>query len=180
MKAKKPKGKQPKEGKAGKRGGRPQATRDEHQGDTYRHKGKGGEIKRPEPTVCSRCKAVYHDGRWVWSKVANPTGTAVLCPACERIRDNYPAGEVRISGDFAREHRDEILSRVRHVEEREKAEHALNRLMEIRDDGDDVVVTTTDIHLAHAIGTALHDAFKGELDAPWGQKGDLTRVKWSR
>ncbi|MFI5315312.1 MAG: BCAM0308 family protein [Myxococcota bacterium] len=172
--------KQPKEKKAGKRGGRPQATRDEHQGDTYRKKNKHVEVKLSEPTTCSRCKAVYREGRWTWSSVPNPSGSPTLCPACERIRDGYPAGEVHISGEFARAHRDEILARVRHVEEREKAEHPLQRLMEIREQGDALVVTTTDVHLAHALGTALHDAFKGELHAPWAEKGDLMRVRWSR
>ena len=172
--------KQPKEKRAGKSGGRPQATRDEHQGDTYRKTRKHVEVKLSEPTVCSRCKAVYKEGRWTWAGVPNPTGSSTLCPACERIRDGYPAGEVHITGDFARAHRDEILARVRHVEEREKAEHPLQRLMDIKQEPDTVVITTTDVHLAHAIGTALHDAFKGELHAPWQQKGDLMRVKWSR
>jgi hypothetical protein len=174
------KSKQPKKEKAGTRGGRPQATRNEPQGDTYRHEGKAGGAKRPEPTVCASCKAIYRDGHWVWPEVPDPTGMPTLCPACERIRDKMPAGEVRISGEFARANRDEILARVRHVEEREKAQRPLQRLMEVRDEGDLVVVTTTDVHLAHAIGTALHDAFKGDLNAPWAEKGDLVRVSWSR
>lgn len=185
MKGKQPKtkqlkGKQPKQAKAGQRGGRPQATRLDQKSDPYRKTTKRVEKKRAEPTVCSSCKAIYQEGRWVWSRVANPTGKPALCPACERIRDEFPAGEVRISGPFALEHRDEILARARHVEEREKAEHVLQRIMGVKDEGESVVITTTDEHLAHAIGKALHDAFKGELDAPWAQKGELMRVRWHR
>lgn len=174
------KSKQPKEEKAGQRGGRPQATRLDKKRDSYRHRYKHVETKLSEPTVCSGCKAIYREGRWLWADVANPTGEPALCPACERIRDKRPAGEVRIAGPFAREHRDEILARARHVEEREKAEHALQRIIEVQDDGDEIVVTTTDGHVAHAIGTALHDAFKGQLDAPWVEKGELLRVRWER
>lgn len=175
------KSKQPKKEKAGTRGGRPQPARSEAQGDTYRSKRSGVEAKLATATVCSECGAVYDDGRWHWGPVAKPTGERrAVCPACHRIRDGYPAGEVRISGDFARAHRDEILARIRHVEAREKAEHPLQRLMDVRDEGEGLLVTTTDVHLAHAIGRALQDAFKGELHAPWQEKGDLLRVSWAR
>ena len=175
------KSKQPKKEKAGKRGGRPQPARNERQGDTYRAKKKKVQVKLPDTTVCSQCKAVFRDGRWRWSTLPPAVGRSrLLCPACQRIRDGYPAGEVHIAGEFARAHREEVLGRVRHIEEREKAERPLNRLMEIRDQGDEVVVTTTDIHLAHAIGKALHDSFKGELVAPWSEEGDLLRVRWTR
>jgi hypothetical protein len=170
------KGKGPKSRKASERAERPQPSR---------HKPERGKTDRPagkmsEPQVCSSCKAIYHEGRWVWPKVANPSGQPTLCPACQRIRDELPGGEVRISGEFARAHKDEILARVRHVEEREKAEHPLQRLMAIRESEGETLVTTTDSHLAHAIGTALHDAFKGELSAPWAEKNETLRVRWSR
>jgi hypothetical protein len=175
------KSKQPKKERAGKSGGRPQPTRSEAQGDTYRSKRGGVETKLAAATVCTGCGAVYGDGRWHWSQVTDPTGEhRALCPACQRIRDRYPAGEVCISGEFARAHRDEILARIRHVEEREKAEHPLQRLMDVREDGELLRVTTTDVHLANAIGRALHDAFKGELQVPWQEKGDLLRVSWIR
>ncbi len=175
------KGKQPKKERAAKSGGRPQATRLEQQGDVYRRKRKHVEVKAPEDIVCPECHAIRRAGRWCWATVPDPAGRArELCPACQRIRDGYPAGEVRISGAFARAHRAEILARVRHVEEREQAEHPLNRLIGIRDEADAIVVTTADVHLAHAIGAALHDAFKGELQSPWVEEGVLLRVTWKR
>jgi hypothetical protein len=173
----KTKGKGPKQGKrASERAARPQPARHQpERGKTDRPAG-----KLAEPKVCSSCKAIYREGRWAWPDVGNPTGQPTLCPACERIRDGLPGGEIHISGAFAREHKQEILARIHHVEEREKAEHPLQRLMAIRDAGDGTVVTTTDSHLAHAIGTALHDAFKGELSAPWAEKNETLRVRWSR
>lgn len=174
------KNKQPKKEKAGQRGGRMQPARGDAHTDPYRKGGKHVEKKLAEPTVCTDCNAVYREGRWIWAKVAKPTGKPALCPACQRIREDAPAGEVRISGAFAAEHRDEILGRIRHVEEREKQEHPLQRVMAVRDEGAELVVTTTDPHLAHAIGVALHDAFKGELETPWPQAGELMRVRWQR
>ena len=175
------KSKQPKKELAGKRGGRPQPARREAQGDTYRKKVKKVATKLPDVTVCPDCKAVFRRGRWRWAAVAKPTGTRrEVCPACQRIRDKYPAGELTLCGEFARSHREEVLGIVRNLEAKEKAAHPLNRLMEIRDAGDAIVVTTTDVHLAHAIGAALFKSYRGTLHAPWAQEGDLLRVSWER
>jgi NMD protein affecting ribosome stability and mRNA decay len=175
------KGKQPKKELAGKRGGRPQPARREPQGDTYRKKTKKVAAKLPDVTVCPSCKAVFRAGRWRWPKESRPSGSRrELCPACQRIRDGYPAGEVTLRGDFAKSHRQEVLGVVRNLEAKEKAAHPLNRLIEIREAPDAVVVTTTDVHLAHAIGVALFHAYRGTLRAPWAQEGDLLRVTWER
>ena len=76
----------------------------------------------------------------------------------------FPAGEIRLGGSFLGKHRDEILHLVRHQEEMEKAEHPLNRIMKIDDTPDQILVTTTEIHLPRRIGEALRNAFHGELD----------------
>jgi NMD protein affecting ribosome stability and mRNA decay len=137
--------------------------------------------KLPDPTVCPTCGALYRDGRWTWGAApvdAHPTE----CPACRRTADRYPAGRVRIRGDFARAHADEIRGLVRNVEEREKAEHALKRVMAIEDDpGEDgLEVTTTDAKLAKSIGEALHSAYAGELDYDFTQVENVMRVDWRR
>jgi len=174
------KSKQPKKEKAGQRGGKMQPARSDSHGDPYRAKRKHVEAKLAEPTICSECGALYKEGRWTWPDVKPATGRPTLCPACLRIRDDAPLGEVRIGGAFAAAHRAEITARVRHVEDREKLDHPLQRVMAMREDGTELVVTTTDPHLAHAIGTALHAAFKGELHAPWSEAGELMRVRWTR
>jgi hypothetical protein len=175
------KSRQPKKETAGRRGGRPQTTRLDPQGDTYRRKIRKVEAKLPDVTACPDCGAVFRHGRWRSAEVKRPSGTRrERCPACKRIHDAYPAGEVTIRGEFARAHRAEVLARVRNLEEKERAKRPLNRLMAIRESGDEVVVTTTDIHLAHAIGTALFQAYRGTLHAPWAEEGDLLRVSWER
>ncbi len=135
--------------------------------------------KLPEPTVCTRCGSTYRGGRWTWT-TAPVDAHRTVCPACHRIETSYPAGLVTIRGAFAKAHRDEILGLVRNVEERKKAEHPLQRIMEIDDRGDEVVVSTTDMHLARGIGDALHDAFRGELDYRYPDEGDVLRVSWER
>ena len=135
--------------------------------------------KLAEPTRCPDCAAVYRDGRWQWSLPGGPARKA-RCPACQRIHDHFPAGYVRLSGAFFRQHRGEILRRVRHCEEAEKAEHALERIMQVAADGDGELVTTTGVHLARRIADALEDAFKGQLEFRYSKKENVLRVAWSR
>ena len=42
-------------------------------------------LKLPEPTICPRCGAVYHEGRWQW--MAHPPEDAhdETCQACHRV-----------------------------------------------------------------------------------------------
>ena len=57
---------------------------------------------------------------------------------------------VTLRGDFAREYKEEMIHLARHQEEAEKKEHPLNRIISIEDDGQEVVINTTDIHLRAA------------------------------
>ena len=102
-------------------------------------------------------------------------------PACDRIQDRCPAGFLTLGGEFFAEHTTDILNLVRNVEEKEKAQHALKRLMAIEDQGDGTVLATfTDPDLARAAGEAIHSAYQGELDFSYQESEFLLRVTWKR
>ncbi len=131
------------------------------------------------PAICEDCGAVFRHGRWTWSRVPAGAGDA-LCPACRRIREKVPAGTLELSGGFLVAHFDEILQLVRNVEKRERAAHPLKRILDFVRNGDTATLTVTEPHLARAIGTALHDAFGGDLELDY-QKGEYhLRATWSR
>lgn len=135
--------------------------------------------KPSEPTVCPGCGAVFHEGRWQWL-ARPPKAHEALCPACHRIRDDYPAGYVSVKGEFFKTHQDEILRLVRNEEARQKTEHPLKRIMKIEPHDDGTLITTTDIHLARGIGEALHQAYQGELEYHYNEEENLLRVVWKR
>ncbi len=134
-----------------------------------------------DPTECPDCHASFVGGRWRWD--AAPPGSAQhRCPACRRIHDQFPAGLVTLGGPWFDAHRQEVMALVQHHAERARQEHPMQRLMPTptpTQDGE-TTLATTDMHLAHGLGEALHRAFKGDLSARYERGQTLMRVHWSR
>ncbi len=147
----------------------------EHIHDPYKLR-----LKLSEPTRCPQCGAVYRKGRWLWSDEPLSNAHEELCQACHRINDKYPAGELFLHGTFVGSHRDEVVALARRIEKAEKSEHALNRIIDIADRDGGMLITTTDIHLPHRIGHAVHDAWEGELTTHYDKEGYFIRLDWHR
>ncbi|MGA7180778.1 MAG: BCAM0308 family protein [Thiobacillaceae bacterium] len=145
-----------------------------HVDDSYKSRG-----KFPEPTLCPQCGAVFEKGRWQWLRKP-ASAHSEMCPACHRIHDQYPAGYVKLEGEFLAQNRGEILNLVHNIEQREKAEHPLQRIMSIVDENEGILVTTTDIHLARGIGEAVSHAYQGQLELQYNTEENLLRVHWKR
>jgi len=140
-------------------------------------------LKLSSPTVCGDCGALYADGRWQWAQPVPPGAATATCPACLRIRDGQPAGYVSIDAALAGPHRDAIVAQVRNLEEREKREHPLQRIMAIEPDDTSgapagaLRITTTDPHLARGIGEALEHSLKAHADYAFAKGEHLLRVE---
>lgn len=147
----------------------------EHVHDPYKTR-----LKLPEPTVCPRCGALYHEGRWTWA--ARPAGEVneELCQACHRVNDRYPAGALTLRGAFVATHKAEIVELARHTEKAEADEHPLHRIIEVDERPGEIEITTTDIHLPRRIGEAVHRAFAGEFDFHYDESGYFLRGTWVR
>jgi hypothetical protein len=96
------------------------------------------------------------------------------------VQDDNPAGVVTLTGEFQESRRDEILALIHNVEEREKTARPLNRIMASTPFNEGLRISTTDMHLARAIGDALRRAYKGELEIQYAKEGSLLRIHWSR
>lgn len=135
--------------------------------------------KYPEPTVCGECHAVYERGRWIWGETLKGAHEA-LCPACHRIRDRLPAGEVLLVSPFVDSHRDELVALARHEETKEKREHPLHRIISIEQGEGRMTVTTTDIHLPRRIAEAVTHAYQGDLVLEYAKNEYGLRAVWHR
>lgn len=147
---------------------------EEKQHDTYRE-----DKKWPEPTACKECNAVYIEGRWTWHEPSLKTNK-VVCPACRRITENYPAGYLELKGTFFNKHHEEMLNLIRNEEKQEKDEHPLERIMTITEEDGQTLITTTGIHIARRIGKAVSRAYQGDLSFTYGKGEKSIHVFWSR
>ncbi len=135
--------------------------------------------KLPDPSACTECHAIYRAGRWAWGAPPADAGR-VVCPACKRIADGYPAGVVELRGEYIAGHREELEHLARNIEERDRAEHPLKRIISIQSNGDALEIATTDSKLARGIGAALRRAHRGTLRLPASSRESLVRVTWTR
>jgi hypothetical protein len=136
--------------------------------------------KARSPARCSDCGATYRKGRWTWERLQPPAPASLVCPACRRVHDRYPAGEITLGGRFYVEHADEALNLIRNVEDAEHRTHPLNRVIAITRTGGKAVVTTTDLHLPRRIAHALESAWGGTLATHYDEAGYFVRIVWER
>lgn len=139
-----------------------------------------------EVAVCTGCTALYWNKRW-YPDESISTGLSndmirkeVLCPACQRTRENNPAGIVTYRGDYLQKHEDEILNTIKNTEEKARIKNPLARIMEIKQEGDSMTVSTTDDKLAQKLGRDIYKAHSGNLEYQWSREHRFVRVNWSR
>jgi NMD protein affecting ribosome stability and mRNA decay len=150
-------------------------------GDPYIPKGSQGEI-----AVCARCQAIYKRRHWFFDEEllkrakARATTRQVTCPACQKIEDNYPEGEVVLRGEFLGPHRNEIMNLVSNEEERAKGLNPLERIVRISESNGTLSITTTNEKLAQRIGRALQKAYQGDISYRWSEDTKYLHVEWAR
>ena len=137
--------------------------------------------KYSDDTVCPECGAVFLKGKWTWAKpLGKDDVSSLLCPACQQIKDDYAGGVLTLSGSFVTAHREDILNRLRNIEDAEKKDHPLQRIMAIVDKGEDVEVRATSEHLVARMAKALKSDFNGELELSFLREENFARAHWRR
>ncbi|WP_114810546.1 BCAM0308 family protein [Paraburkholderia kururiensis] len=130
-------------------------------------------------TSCSQCGATCENGRWTWHAAADDA-RQIVCPACRRILEGVPAGELVLSGDYLQAHVDDVLGLLHNQAAGEEKEHPLERIMAIDSGDGQVVVRTTGPHLVRRLGEAMLRAHQGQLTMSYGENEALLRGTWSR
>ena len=142
-------------------------------------------LKAPKgPAICRKCLAIYEDKRWHFDKVeapklaASPRTQKLVCPACQKIRDDYPEGIVTLRWSELEDHEAELRGLIANVEARAVSVNPLDRVMKIARRKKELEVQTTNDRLAQRIGRALVRAYKGEAAYSWAHRDMMVRVKW--
>lgn len=96
------------------------------------------------------------------------------------MRENAPAGELVLRGEYVRRHRSAILELLERQADLEMSEHALERIMEIEQSGETLVIRTTGVHMVRRMGAALLHAHHGALAFNYRDSEDVLRASWTR
>lgn len=138
-------------------------------------------------SVCEGCRAVYMNKRWYAEQeidetaLRSPDAAKVVCPACLKIRDNFPGGIVTLKGDYVLPHKQDLLKLVRNEEARARGLNPLERIMSVKENGyGSIVISTTNEKMAQRLGRAVKKAFHGEVAYHWSHDNKLVRVDWER
>jgi NMD protein affecting ribosome stability and mRNA decay len=138
-------------------------------------------------SVCEGCHSVYKSKRWYAdpdiydAALKIPDTSTMVCPACMKIRDNFPGGIVTLKGDYVLSHKQDLMNLIKNEEARAHGFNPLERLMSVKENGKgSIVISTTNEKLAQRLGRAIKKAFHGEVTYRWSHDNKLARVDWVR
>lgn len=142
-------------------------------------------LKAPKgPVICKKCQAIYAGKRWYFDNGeaqrlgADSKTHKLVCPACQKIRDDYPEGIVTLTWSDLKAHEAEIRGLISNVESRAMSVNPLERVMKVVRRRRDMEVQTTNDRLAQRIGRELVRAYKGKVKYAWAHRDMLARVAW--
>lgn len=146
--------------------------------DTYLPK-----LSPKEVIQCTGCGAFYHRRHWM---LAAPPAfyppspmRPIFCPACRKIQERYPSGELSLKGMDADE-RQEILRILRNEEEQARNKNPLERIMSLAEKNGEWKVETTTEKLAQRLGRSVRKARGGKLVYKWSHNNKFVRVIWEK
>jgi NMD protein affecting ribosome stability and mRNA decay len=132
---------------------------------------------------CSGCGAFHHRRHWTLTLPAGVSSQVqkhlVLCPACRKIQDSYPEGELTLRGIEAG-NREEIARILRNEESRAREKNPLERIMRMDAANGGWRIETTTEKLAQRLGRSIKKARGGKLAYKWGHNNKFVRVSWQK
>lgn len=136
--------------------------------------------------ICPRCMAVNDGRKWFYDEgeharlMRTRRAETTLCPGHQRIAKRRVDGVVTLKGRFLRNHYDEAVNLINNIADRQVHRNVAARVYNLRHDGGEITVETTDKSLAERIGREFERAFNGDLLIQWLQDADFVRVNWER
>ena len=136
---------------------------------------------------CKGCGVVYYRRRWTLTPPGEIRDLAefghgvrsIFCPACRKISDHYPFGELRVAGASPQETL-ELFRLLRNEEERAREKNPLERIMRIEASQGGWRIETTTEKLAQRLGRSLRKARGGRVNYKWSHNNKFVRVFWQK
>jgi hypothetical protein len=146
--------------------------------DPYLPRGAAGGMAQ-----CASCGAFSYKGRW---SVNPPPGSMrpsergrTVCPACRKIREHYPGGELYLLEVQAADRKD-LAAILRNEEKRARLKNPLERIMRMQPRNGGWRVETSTEKLAQRLGRSVKKARGGRLVYKWGHQNKFVRIEWRK
>ena len=132
---------------------------------------------------CSGCGAFYYRRRWTLKRPTRVPSSVhfnrTFCPACRKINEKYPSGELHLLGLEAADRR-AVVSNLRNEEGRAREKNPLERIMNLEASNGHWKVETTTEKLAQRLGRSLRKARGGNVQYKWSHNNKFVRVTWHK
>lgn len=133
---------------------------------------------------CSECKAAYYKKSWhhgILDFKSNKEDAPVkflLCPACQMIKNNQHEGKITIKNIPAKI-KDELINLIKGFCNRAYRQDPMDRLIVIKEDGGNLVVTVTENQLANKLAKKIKSTFNNVKTKTFFDKepGDVALVE---
>jgi len=138
---------------------------------------------RKEFVFCSGCGIVYYHKFWHhaledWKHLSGRKRIKfVLCPACLMIKDKKFEGELAVSGIGSRKLKEEIRNVLTNSGELAFRRDPLDRIIEIKEGKNQLVVRTTENQMAARLGKKIKLTFGGKMTVSHSREEDVMRIK---
>ena len=130
---------------------------------------------------CRGCGAFHYRRRWSLIPPAGFSSSVhdhpLFCPACRKIKDRFPGGEVTLHG-VETANRAEIGRILRNEESRAREKNPLERIMRMEATNGAWRIETTTEKLAQRLGRAVRKARGGKVTYKWLHNSKFVRVIW--
>lgn len=136
--------------------------------------------------LCKKCHAVFQNKRWFYDEAVyqefskKKDAVFIVCQGCKCVEERKVDGLVTLRWENIKSHKDEIINRIRHEEEKEKIKNPLSRIVRIDLRDGEIFLETTTQFLATRIGHAMEKAFCGKLEIQKLPREAFVRVNWFR
>jgi hypothetical protein len=132
---------------------------------------------------CSGCGCFYYRRRWNLTPPSEGVTPAQFqpgfCPACRKIKDKYPLGELHLLGVESGD-RQEVFRILRNEEEQAREKNPMERIMRLEAKNGGWRVETTTEKLAQRLGRSLKKARGGKVAYQWSHNNKFVRVFWDK
>lgn len=110
---------------------------------------------------CPECKSIYYQKSWHHPLPFQERvrGKSILCPACQMIENKQFEGQLTIS-DFPPTLEGDLTKLIKNFCQRAYERDPLDRLIEIKNISDNLIVTTTENQLAVKLAKKIKEVFK--------------------